>query len=1083
MTESRSAEAAAKPAGAAISRGGLAVPTVAFALYLAHAAAAGLLLVAACRIVSLTAGFTSGAWGALVSVLALAGAAGAAFAAVGCRRAPSPMALLALVEAGFGLAAILSVAIFRVGRALYLLLWPVLGHTGVGGFTLRWFLAACIFALPAALYCAAIPILSRLIATRPEGAGLSLGFSFGLSLAGAALGVAVAGSLALPALGTRGSVFMGLALAGMAAAGSVLLRQRGLEGPGAIGRALAGETLSTDGPRLEEHPPSTSTSEAGALGAAMTLVAFTAWGFLLIWDRALSLIVGRTLQARTTSGALFLLGIALGVFLCAALADRLTGPFTALPLILAVASFGAWASMYLMPQVALLFLRLTPYLSTPGLSQFPAALAAGALIMPSVLFLGAALPLLAQGARVRRRPAAGVVIFFALGVIVADLVIGLVAIPAFGLRRSLSLVSAVGIFAAILLLAVARFRNPNLRPTLALVLLGLLIVLGAFPATWDPRIIAAGLYRYGERSLRRYGSVEDYLAARRSVDVLFYKEGCESAVMIERTLQPAGGLPVAEMLALTVDGKVEATTGDDIRTQVLQGHIPILVHGPTETVLQIDFLDGITAGSVLRHPVKSLTVIEPEPVLFEASPKFASYNNSPTDDGRLLRVVDSARARLLADPQHYDVIIVAGLEPWMPQSASLVTTEGLALLKERLGTGGLVSLRLPLVSAGGREMRALMRTFARAFDWILVFQVSDEDLLLLGSSEPLGLDVGWFKNVISSTGEVSRDLRRVAVIGPNEILYAFRLAGDGLREILADGPGNDDDLSPVEFASARDLTVHANPELIAAVEGAWSSVLPFLKNYGATPVEKADFLYNLAKSYLGVAGDPVRGKDIARELSALGQTVKARWVTGEALMQQADLDGALGEWRGVLDLDPGNLDALFSLGTFFMDDRDYWKAAPYLERAAKLYADVSVVRYNQGRNLFYLGRNKEAIAELKEARRISLEKEKRDGYPLVDYLVGVAAHKLKNDKDAAESLETYLKWAYTQPLTRIEVDAHLKLAEAYDTLGKRFEAHKQRQKGEELLRRFQGQAPQQQPAGHGAPAPPAGEPLEAGPPG
>ena len=35
------------------------------------------------------------------------------------------------------------------------------------------------FALPAALYCATIPILSRLITARPEGAGLSLGFAFG----------------------------------------------------------------------------------------------------------------------------------------------------------------------------------------------------------------------------------------------------------------------------------------------------------------------------------------------------------------------------------------------------------------------------------------------------------------------------------------------------------------------------------------------------------------------------------------------------------------------------------------------------------------------------------------------------------------------------------------------------------------------------------------------------------------------------------------------------------------------------------------------------------------------------------------
>jgi len=474
-------------------------------------------------------------------------------------------------------------------------------------------------------------------------------------------------------------------------------------------------------------------------------------------------------------------------------------------------------------------------------------------MLPSVLFLGAALPLLAQGARIRLRPAAGIVIFFALGIVLADLVIGLLAVPAFGLRRSLSLVSAVGLLAAILFLVFAKFRNRNLQPTLALVLLGLLIVLGAFPASWDPRIIAAGFYRYGARSLVRFGSADEYLAARRGIEPVFYQEGSEASVFVERILRPAEGLPPEESLTLTVDGKVEASTGNDIRTQVLQGHLPILVHGPTESVLQIDFLDGVTAGSVLRHPVKSLTVIEPEPALFEASKWFASYNNSPTEDTRMLRVVDNARARLLSDASRYDVIIVAGLTPWLPQSASLVTSQGLALLKDRLNTGGLVALRVPLASAGEAEVRTVLRTFARPFESILVFQISDEDLLLLGSPEPLSLDVGWFRNVLSSSGEAARDLQRITVISPNELLYTFRLAGDGLRALLPDGPLNDDDRSAVEFAAARDLTVHDNRDLMAAVEA--TRRLNDERRSGAlelllvTPLPEREILRGLALSF------------------------------------------------------------------------------------------------------------------------------------------------------------------------------------------------------------------------------------------
>ncbi len=132
------------------------------------------------------------------------------------------MALLALLMAGMGLATAVSAGLFAVARAGYFILWPALGGSEAGLFLLRFVLALSLVALPAALFCASPPVLGRLIATRPEGAGLSLGFAFGLALAGSAIGLAVAGSFVLPGLGIHGSLLLGLSLAGIAAAGTVL---------------------------------------------------------------------------------------------------------------------------------------------------------------------------------------------------------------------------------------------------------------------------------------------------------------------------------------------------------------------------------------------------------------------------------------------------------------------------------------------------------------------------------------------------------------------------------------------------------------------------------------------------------------------------------------------------------------------------------------------------------------------------------------------------------------------------------------------------------------------------------------------
>ncbi len=221
--------------------------------------------------------------------------------------------------------------------------------------------------------------------------------------------------------------------------------------------------------------------------------------------------------------------------------------------------------------------------------------------------------------------------------------------------------------------------------------------------------------------------------------------------------------------------------------------------------------------------------------------------------------------------------------------------------------------------------------------------------------------------------------------------------------------------------------------------------------------------------------DPIRARGIARDLSALGRSSMARWVAGECLLQERDVEGALGEWRAVLESEPSSLDALFSLGTYYLDNDDHAAAETYLSRAARLYPDTPVVLYTHGRNLYFLERYRDAIAELQKARMVAGD---REDYPLVDYLVGVSSHRLGQEGEAAASLEAYLKWAYKQStLTRLEVDAHLKLSEIYDKQGKRLKAHQEKQKGEDLLRRIQEYA--ERTAAHAGPSAskPAGPPA------
>jgi tetratricopeptide (TPR) repeat protein len=1039
------------------------VPAALLGACLLSIAAAGAALPAGLRLFSLTAGSIVLSSTAASVALALGAALGTIRGGAGPR--------LDLLSPALALSLSLSPALFLGTRFAYRALWPLLGGQAAGVWTLRLALAAALFAPPAFLLARLVGAVGRLIDQGSEGGRVGSGFSFGLGAGGLALGILMGGGVLLPILGMKGSFFVALALAGVGASAAAILGR-----PGMMWREPSGAGESA---RTEASPGAIGRRLAGL---AAPLFGFALWSAFLCWSRTLQVILGPTDQTLWIAAAVFLLGAALGAFLASGTAS-LTRPAAVVPL-LAAASLLAYGSMFLVPWLATFFLRLAPAYMEGGLAAVLSAMVGGILMLPSTLASGASLAgLLAPGPAGeseavvvpgrRRIPAQSFVLG---GAALAAIATPLLLVPALGIRRAHSLAAAAILLAALLVLAGAPIGRPGLRPRLMAALLGVMVILVAFPAAWDPRVVGAGLYRYAAGAPERFGSSERYLEGRqRGGAPLFYREGPEACVVVEPTTQGVPGEQEIETYVLSIDGRLAANDGADLRTQILAGEIPVLLHGPTDSVLLVDFLTGVTAGSILRHPVRSLTVIEREPAVLKAGAWFQEAAGNPLGDDRLETIIDSPRARLLADPARYDVIVLSATDPWLPHNAALITREGYALLRQRLQPHGLVALRLSLAVAREGVLKTLLRTFAHAFDAVTVFQLSPDDLLLVGSPEPLHVNAGWLSNVASSNAAVAADLRRATVVGPDEIVMSLRLGGDALRRLMGDGPLDDDDRAIVQMAAARDLTVHRNSGLVQAIAGAWEGFGPLLENYGATREEQAAFLYALAKSLLGLASDPDRAMEVARELEGMGETARSRWVTGEVLVQRRDLDGAVREWESVLAVDASNLDALFSLGTFHLDTNDYFQAERFLLQAVRSHPRVPVARYHLGRTFFHLGRYEEAIAELRKARELTGSPRT---YPLVDYLAGLSAARLGRYAEAARALEDYLKWAYEQSiLTRVEVDAHIKLAEVLDHQGKRFDALRQRQKADQLRGRIEAYGRMQQ---EGAPAglPPGQAPGE-----
>ena len=189
----------------------------------------------------------------------------------------------------------------------------------------------------------------------------------------------------------------------------------------------------------------------------------------------------------------------------------------------------------------------------------------------------------------------------------------------------------------------------------------------------------------------------------------------------------------SENIYLKVNGKVEASTVGDMPTQVLLGQIPMLLSGSREDVLVIGLGSGITVGSVSTHPARRITVAELEPAVVEASRLFAHVNFHVLKDPRVQVITYDARNYLLVTPAKYDVIISEPSNPWMAGVSNLFTREFFLLGSRRLKPAGIFCQWLQLYKISPENLKSILATFHQVYPNLLVFEVENYDLIILGS--------------------------------------------------------------------------------------------------------------------------------------------------------------------------------------------------------------------------------------------------------------------------------------------------------------------------------------------------------------
>ena len=429
---------------------------------------------------------------------------------------------------------------------------------------------------------ATFPVAADWFARRQDGktAAADAGALYAWNTLGAAAGALAAGFWLIPAIGLRGSTWIGVALnVGVAGAAWLLAHSR----PAAA--SATPDRISQTQTAHDSQACVGAQSVVGAPSLALASVAtaisgFSALVYEVAWTRLLAVIFGPTTYAFSTMAAAFIGGLALGASAGGWLARRVRRPDIWLGLLLMVAAVIAPVSASIAATrlpLAVAALVVEPAQGFGGILARQ-ALAAALLLLPMAIAIGATFPLAVAvavgGATTVGRDVARVYAANTLGALAGALAAGFALIPLLGLRSTFQAMGMLGAVGGSICLARACVVNRSASPVrsgrtgwVAAGGIGIVVAVALvwLLPPWDRQLLAGGAYKYAPYLAQ--GEVD---AALHAGTLEYYQEGAAAIVSVKR---------LTGIRSLSIDGKVDASTGSDMLTQRLLGLLPVLLHG------------------------------------------------------------------------------------------------------------------------------------------------------------------------------------------------------------------------------------------------------------------------------------------------------------------------------------------------------------------------------------------------------------------------------------------------------------------------------------------------------------------------
>jgi len=699
-----------------------------------------------------------------------------------------PLRLYAWLELGIGAWGLLSPFLLTAVSG-----WYVGWSRSVDGFqagtALRFAAAAAILLPPTVLMGGTLPVLAKFFISSLDTFRREVARLYALNSIGAVAGTLLAGFYLIPRHGLQASLIL----------------------TGVVNLAIGAACFFLPEPVTEEagqKPAARHNSgrsgcpdaRMGILFAAVFLSGWVSLSYEVAWIRILTLVMESSTYSFTIMLAAFIAGISLGSYAIEKGLFERVKPVT----LFAAAEIGIglaiMATLPLFERLPYWFMQLRLALpATPEMFlayQGVKFLSCFLITLPPTILLGMTLPLACRAVAGRDGEVGGpvgkVFSFNTLGNMAGAISAGLLLLPAVGIQGILEIGIVINLALGVALAALFADWTPGRKAAVAAACLLLWAAHLAKPISWRDLALTWGSFR--ERS-SGFSGYQDFMSRlKEDYELLYARDGTTATITAVRERR-------SRDVSLRVNGKADASTGSDMRTQILLAQLPLLLHPGAREALVIGFGSGVTAGSALLHPLKRLDVVEISPEVIEAEPFFRGVNHAPLADPRLKLHIEDAAALLRRFDRRYDVIISEPSNPWMAGVGNLFSKEFFSLMRARLNSGGLIVQWLHEYEMNDDIVRMVLRTMLSEFPNVAVWYTGS-DLLLVGSVEELNTDFRASGERAGSAA-VRNDLARIGIYGLAPLLSLQAASSADLKLLAAEGPLNTDMRPLLEYEAPK----------------------------------------------------------------------------------------------------------------------------------------------------------------------------------------------------------------------------------------------------------------------------------------